>query len=228
VWAGDFGATAMNQVTGSAGAGPLFNGVARLMAERLGRMPSLQEPPPGARTVVVCAESGLPPNDLCPRKLSVASVGETKKTRCAMHCAARIDARTGLPADQSTPPAFVVERLAYDLPPEFAGWLADSVKLAAPTPTASREPWRSGLVITRPRTGDVYIIEPGYSLRNQSIELAANLRGVDASVEWFVVGSLVARAPWPYTASWRLAAGAHVAVARSGRLASPPVRFEVR
>jgi penicillin-binding protein 1C len=228
VWAGDFGATAMNQVSGSAGAGPLFNAVARLMAERLGRMPSLPEAPPGARKVLLCAESGELPGPACPRRLSVSLLGEPPRGACRIHSFVRVDSRDGSLAEESSPELFVDRRVAYELPPEFAQWLKDSGKFSPP-PRAAKKPARAqALAITRPRSGDVYIVEPGYDRRSQSIELAASAARALERVDWYVDGELVATAEWPYAASWRLARGAHAVVARSGAASSAPVSFEVR
>ncbi len=228
VWSGDFEASPMNQVSGSTGAGPLFNAIARLMQARLGRMPTLPEAPPGIQRIVVCAESGDLPNEACPRRLVVAVGPDHREKVCTMHSLVRVDARTGEPADASTPASFASTRIAYDLPPEFAPWLAQSGKYSLPAraqPTPGRP---TDLVIARPRQGDIYIIEPGYDRKRQTIELTAlSLRKVPA-VDWYVDGVRVAGASWPYTASWQLARGFHVAVARAGALESRPVRFEVR
>jgi penicillin-binding protein 1C len=226
VWSGDFEASPMNQVSGSTGAGPLFNSIARLMGVRLGHVPTLPEAPPGIERILVCAESGDAPGPACPRRMIVAVKAGSVRKPCTMHSLVRIDARTGAPAVVSTPAAFVSTRVAYDLPAEFAVWLKDSGKYSLPPRVVAGRP--TDLSITSPRPGDIYIVEPGYDRSRQSIELAALSRRKVPSVDWYVDGTLVAAAEWPYTASWVLARGTHVAVARAGDAKSLPVRFEVR
>jgi penicillin-binding protein 1C len=230
VWGGDFESTPMNQVSGSTGAGPLFNQVAKLMADRLGKLPSLPEPPEGARRLVVCAESGAIPNSSCPRRMVVSVIGAANRPLCTMHETVTVDSRTGLPADASTPQAFQAKRLAYNLPPLYASWLAQSGKYSPPPPAADKSAGRPILSILSPRSGDVYIIEPGYDRSTQTIELTAEVarRSKPASLSWFIDGKLVGEAAWPYSASWRLEAGRHSVVAKVGEVGGDEVVFTVR
>ncbi|HET6487636.1 MAG TPA: penicillin-binding transpeptidase domain-containing protein, partial [Spirochaetia bacterium] len=228
VWSGDFEASPMNQVSGSTGAGPLFNSIARLMGERLGRLPTLPPAPPGVEVRVVCAESGDVPGEYCPRRMVVAVSADRARVPCTMHSLVRIDTRTGAPASPGTPSAFLSARVAYNLPAEFAQWLSESGKYTVPPREDPAKARPSDLAITRPRPGDIYIVEPGYDLSTQSIELAALSRRRVASLDWYIDGTLVGEAAWPYSASWRLDRGVHVVQARAGTTESPPVRFEVR
>jgi penicillin-binding protein 1C len=229
VWGGDFESTPMNQISGSIGAGPLFNQVARLMAARLGRRPTLPEAPAGARKIVVCAESGDLPGPACPRRMVVSVCDDKERPQCTMHEFVTVDSRTGRPADDSTSYAFALRRLAYRLPPLFAPWLAESGKYSLPPAGGAAAGLAGGaLSVKSPRKGDVYLVEPGYDLKTQTVELSAEAVERLPSVSWYVDGVLVAEAPWPYTASWPLSPGAHVVEARSGGAESPPVNFTVR
>ena len=228
VWSGDFEGSPMNQVSGSTGAGPLFNSIARLMAVRLGRVPSLPVAPPGIKRVEVCAESGGIPGPACPRRMVVAVPADFFPRPCTVHSLARIDARTGEPATPGTPASSITTRVSYDLPPEFAEWLADSGKYSAPVPAAAPPTAAPSIAVSSPREGDVYIIEPGYNRATQSIQLAALSRRRVPAVDWYVDGSFFATSAWPYAARWLLEKGTHVVVAVCGATKSPPVRFEVR
>jgi penicillin-binding protein 1C len=230
VWGGDFGATPMNQLSGSLGAGPLFKQVAELMADRLGRLPSLPEPPPSARQIVVCAESGDIPTAACPRRTVVSVCDNIQRPLCTMHVNVSVDSRTGEPADESTPSAFLSTRLAYNLPPRFAAWLAESGKYPLPAKHDGVMAPTEALAIRSPRSGDVYLFEPGYDPSTQSIELLAEFakRSSASSVSWYVDGELVAEAPWPYSATWHLTKGNHSVVAKVGELSSKAVFFAVK
>ena len=228
VWSGDFGSTPMNQLTGSTGAGPLFNAVARLMASRNIRMPTLPVSPESVRKVIVCGESGGTPSSCCPRRL-VAFIGsETNPALCTVHSLAHIDVRSGSPASSDTPPEYVRKRLAYELPAEYALWLKESGKFVVPRSSAPSKGMREELTVQKPREGDVYIIEPGYDLDHQTLELTATSLNKVPAVDWYVDGVLVSTATWPYVSSWKLSVGTHVVSAKCGDAHSRPVRFSVK
>jgi penicillin-binding protein 1C len=229
VWCGDFGSVSMNQLTGSTGAGPAFAYLSTVMADRLGRMPSLPPPPKGIVKCLVCAESGMIPHEFCPRKL-VVSLADTSPTEtCTMHYQARIDTRTGDIAGKDTPTKFTVTRLAYDLGDEFAEWLKTSGKFSPRRENGVPAKALAGPVrIDGPREGDVYIIEPGYNLKTQTIALSAVCSGRPDHVDWYIDGRYYARALWPYGSSWLLQKGKHTVKASDGRTESQEVAFEVR
>ena len=225
VWGGDFESTPMNQLSGSLGAGPLFNQVARLMADRLGKTPSLLEAPPGARKIVVCAESGEVPNPSCPRRMVVSVCDKVRRPLCAMHKLVTLDSRSGLPADDDTPDVFLARRLAYDLPPRFAAWLSASGKYSLPPPSVTAggrgDSGDQALEIRSPRRDDVYLFEPGYDPETQTIELsveASLAQGDRQAAERLLVHGRRLRGRSP--------------LALHGRLASlsrpPPRRREIR
>lgn len=61
------------------------------------------------------------------------------------------------------------------------------------------------LVIAYPRSGDVFLIEPGYDRRTQSVPLSAEVDPYLPQVTWMLDGSTVASVAWPYEAAWPLA-----------------------
>jgi hypothetical protein len=84
------------------------------------------------------------------------------------------------------------------------------------------------IVITWPRDGDVFLVEPGYDPRTQSLRLAAAVEPRQPEVTWTLDGRPIASAGWPYEADWPLAPGRHVLEAMAAGSRSDPVRFEVR
>jgi hypothetical protein len=83
-------------------------------------------------------------------------------------------------------------------------------------------------VVTSPRQGDVFMLEPGYDKSTQSIELAAEIDPALAKATWLVDGHELAAVPWPYGAHWLLASGKHRLELLAGGRRSDPVEIEVR
>lgn len=230
VWTGDFGGTPMNQISGSVGAGPLFQSIARVVASsRLGS-PELPQPPNGVRKVLVCAESGDLPNEFCPRKLLVTVAEDVRRSLCDVHSLVAVDGRTGEPATDQTPEVFVTRRLAYHLSEEYGEWLDESGKFVPPA--SERAPRgrenQARLAIASPRSGDIYVIEPGYDPSTQTVELSAQSRFKIANVDWWIDGTFWQRSSWPYRGTWPLEKGKHTVQLRSDNLLSELVGFEVR
>ena len=228
VWSGDFEAVPMNQVSGSTGAGPLFQAVARFVQASWGGNSALPEAPAGVKKIFVCAESGDSPNEFCPRKMMVTVAEGPPRPLCTVHYLSAVDSRTGEQATDDTPEVFTARRLAYRLPAEYATWLEESGKFSPPPGPSRTSPSKGALTIDRPRPGDIYIVEPGYPRETQTLELAARSRQRVGWVDWWVDGESLGAAPWPYSRSWPLEPGEHRVQVRSGDLKSPEVKFEVR
>jgi hypothetical protein len=83
-------------------------------------------------------------------------------------------------------------------------------------------------VITYPRQGEVFVIEPGYDRSTQSLELTADAESLVERITWSIDGVQVGRSAWPYSTSWRLEPGLHVARASAAGQRPDAVTFEVR
>jgi penicillin-binding protein 1C len=232
VWSGDFEAQPMNQVSGSSGAGILFANMVRLLREYEGTLRALEEPE-GIQRVVVCAESGGMPHSFCPRRLTVSLRSGGDIPLCGVHSLVRtVSGRTpqaglgnALPGGRAIPGEQIL--LAYNLPPEYDAWLKESGKLVlkgnGKEDTAGNE-----ITISRPREGDIYIIEPGYDAALQSIEFAAESAARPETIHWYLNGKETASVVWPYRVNWTLRKGLYSLSARSDSLESRTVHFEVR
>ena len=84
------------------------------------------------------------------------------------------------------------------------------------------------LVITTPRSGDVFLLEPGYDEQMQTVELSGEANPALPQVAWLVDGQEIAAAGWPYQADWRIAKGIHTLEMSGGGRRSDAVKFEVR
>jgi penicillin-binding protein 1C len=235
VWAGDFDGRPMQQLSGAIGAGPLFHDVAVLVADRdrLHAAPSLPPPPPGVESIEVCALSGMSPGPDCRHRRSVHVLHEKEpRPTCTWHRHLRIDNRNGLLASERCPKAFVTDKVFEVLPPEYARWQAEHDPGRPPTTHSPFCPAQGltarAVVVTSPRQGDVFILEPGYDKATQSVELAAEIDPAQAKATWLVDGHELAAVPWPYGAQWRLAVGKHRLELLAGGRRSDPVEIEVR
>ncbi len=233
VWTGDFSGRSTNRLAGVSGAGPLFAAVARRMVERdaTAPRPTPPSPPSEVEAVSVCARSGLRPSATCPHRRTVHAPRDHLPAEiCTWHDPIAIDRRNGLRASDRCPQDHVEHRVVEQLPAEYAHWQAT----AAETPLAfsphcpARGLVTDAVVVTNPRPGEVFIVEPGYTRRTQTLAFAAEVSPATAAVTWWLDGEKIDVADWPYEAAWKLKRGHHRVVAVAAGRRSEAVRFEVR
>ena len=235
VWAGDFEGNPMHQMSGAIGAGPLFHKIAQLVAFQgaTPRLPERPEPPEGVRQIMICPVSGMLATENCPHKQAVFVLKDSTPLQpCSTHQKQRIDRRNGLLASVRCPSEFVTKRVAEILPPEYAEWQESQGMPAPPTRYSPFCPEHGqiadALVITMPRNGDVFLLEPGYDEQTQTVELSGEANPALPQVAWLVDGEEVAAAGWPYQADWQMTKGVHTLEMSSGGRRSEAVKFEVR
>jgi penicillin-binding protein 1C len=235
VWTGDFAGNPMNQLSGAIGAGPLFASVAKLVVRRgaVPHVPRAPAPPPGVEAALVCPTSGMAAGPDCPAAESVyVPAGQAPRQPCTWHRKLRLDRRNGLLASARCPDAFVSERVFEVLPPTYAAWEAEHPTLRPPTEWSPLCPARglvaNAVIVTNPRDRDVFVVEPGYERKTQSVQLTAEVDPPVPELEWLVDGERVAAPGWPYEASLPLTRGVHRVEAAWGTQRSAPVRIEVR
>jgi penicillin-binding protein 1C len=234
VWAGDFQNRPLDQLAGASGAGPLFNRVMTRVALRQGQpRPIAFAPPESVVETTVCATSGQRPTADCPeRRRLFLPVAQLPTHDCEHHHRLRLDARNGLRAGATCPSEFVVERPFELLPPAYAQWQSEHPRRAPPTHYSPlcplSGPPAGAVVITWPRQGEVFVIEPGYARSSQSLALTAEADLANAEVRWLIDGAEVARASVAQRPLWALAPGKHSLEAEVRGRKSAPVTFEVR
>ncbi|MDP1822230.1 MAG: penicillin-binding protein 1C [Archangium sp.] len=234
VWAGDFDNRPMDSLAGASGAGPLFNRVMTRVALRGGQpKPVAFTAPPEVVEVSVCATSGQRPTADCPERRGLSlPKGQLPAHECEHHRQLRLDARNGLLAGASCPPQFVTQRAFEVLPSQYAQWQLEHPRRAPParySPLCPRTgPAAGAVVITWPRQGEVFVIEPGYSRRTQSVALTAEADLGQAEVRWLMDGQQVAIASIAERPLWALAPGRHSLEAEVRGRRSAAVTFEVR
>ena len=235
VWAGDFEGNPMHQMSGAIGAGPLFHKIAQLVAHQgaTPRLPERPEPPEGVRQIMICPVSGMLATENCTHKQAVFVLKDSTPLQlCSTHQKQRIDKRNGLLASVRCPSEFVAERVAEILPPEYAEWQESQGMSPPPTRYSPFCPEHGqiadALVITTPRNGDVFLLEPGYDEETQTVELSGEVNPALPQVAWLVDGEEIAAAGWPYQADWQMTKGVHTLEMTGGGRRSEAVKFEVR
>jgi penicillin-binding protein 1C len=246
VWAGNPDNQPMRQVSGLAGAAPIWHD---FMVEILKSQPVAHfVEPPGMAHLEVCADNGLLPGTHCPRRIEEVFIPGTEPEKIDdWHRPLRIDLRTGLLAGESCPPEWVVEKVYTFYPAEAQEWARER---AIPTPPTAYSPScpaqerlaelttpaaDRSLVITSPDQGSTFRITSAIPREQQKIEIAARPGPgvVPAQVTLHLDGQPLSRLTRaPYRVMWALEPGRHLVTAegvdRSGdRLESLPVTIEV-
>jgi 1A family penicillin-binding protein len=239
VWAGNADNSPMRDVSGIAGAAPIWHD---FMEEVLEARP-VEEfvEPEGLTHVEVCALSGQLPNPYCPhRRVELFIAGTEPKEICQMHQLFALDATTGQLASPDTPPEQTVERVYTVLPAEAVEWGREQgldigywILEARSRNQLSASSFQ--LIITSPHQGSVYRLDPALPQNDQRIEVAARASD-DVSVASLTIyvdeEPLVTIAASPYRALWSLAPGAHTISAigydtAGNRLESQPVHITI-
>jgi len=230
VWAGNFSAQPSNQMSGSSGAGPLFVKVMRLALAELGLEARLPDAVENMRRLAVCSESGQIPGPYCTTTSLVDLQLEHDVGTCTVHQRVVIDVRNGLIAAPGCPARFRQEKVVSMLPPEYDEWQESIGRVPPPREVSALAGAGSALAlsIVRPRNNDVYVVEPGYERRTQTLEFKALSVSSIGRCTWIVDGKTVGSSPWPFTFSWPLDPGKHSLIVRQGTNESNAVTFEVR
>jgi hypothetical protein len=151
-----------------------------------------------------------------------------------------VDQNTGKPADNKTPAGQEQQVTALDLPAQAAAWgrkhglilwddliQGKSIDVANPSST-------SGIWITNPGTGSVYVLTPQKPLQDQQIRIEVGVKGVQNQVALFVDGKKIASlTEAPYQAWWTLSPGKHQIWAQSAGadknvITSPVIEINVQ
>jgi penicillin-binding protein 1C len=227
VWCGNFNRFPMGNISGVSGAGSVWHEVMLAWAdifhggEDPGPPPEPAGPPAGLVEGRVCALSGERPSRLCPRTVAELFRPGEEPPACSWH----VEDAQGY--------------VAVAWPPLYRDWAArEGLRSAHAGPGEPAAASRSGarhvdptrgarLAILSPADGDAFVISPDLPVRFQRLELRCSVRERPEEVRWLLDGRELARARFPYTASWTLEAGTHVLELAAGMERSAPVTIEV-
>lgn len=233
VWVGNADNTPMVNVTGVTGAAPIWNAFMRRVL--LGQPRPAFEEPPGLVRVEVCSLSGLLPTRACQlRRREIFIPGTVPTQEDTFYQVLEIDRRTGLLADESTPPDQRVEQVFVVLPPEARDWAVRN-RLRLPPPGAeTRIPDQAaGVRLLAPDPYSIFQISPIIPRQHQRVRFTVGAPMDTESVTYTLnavdIGT-VDEAPWELW--WVLEPGEHVLSATAQRAdgvreVSAPVLFSV-
>lgn len=233
VWVGNADNAPMRDVTGISGAGPIWHDFMREVL--LGQPESGFDRPEGLAQVEVCALSGLLPTEACPRRVLEWFIPGTEPTAAdPFHQFLTVDRRTGLLADDTTPPEERVERVYLILPQEARDWAA---REGIPQPPLGASLVSSdaarGLRLLEPDPYSIFRLSPALPPDSQRLRLTAGVRAGTQRVTYLLDGAAVGSATAsPWEVWWPLTLGQHELVAEAiladGTLErSTPIPFTV-
>lgn len=209
VWVGNADNTAMVDVTGISGAGPIWNA---FMREVLRGQPEVDfAEPEGLIHTEVCALSGLLPTRACERRrMEVFIPGTVPTQEDTFYQTFEIDRVTGLLADENTPDDRRVEQVYIVLPPEAQTWAARN-GIRQPPPNATTLVANNDSVrLLSPDPYTIFRISPLTPIDTQRVRLNAAVPTNTQYVSYMLDNVEVARvdsAPW--SAWWSLELGTH-------------------
>lgn len=208
VWVGNFGGSAMIDVSGVTGAGPLFRDL--MLYLHPPEEPVRDFPRPGGlQSASVCPSSGQLPGDDCPGGMREWFLDGTVPTaRCEVH------RRVGGRVYEVHPPLYRswMADVGLPLPPSTGGWTTRPrlEEEEEPEETPAREaPRPSQLAVAFPEDGSTFRLDPILRREYQTVLLRAVVPDGVREVEWRVDGRSLGRCPSPFTQEWPLQPGVH-------------------
>ncbi len=232
VWVGNADNTPMVEVSGISGAGPIWHEFVRQV---LRGQPKQEFPvPAGLVRAEVCAISGLLPTPYCPRTRWEWFIdGTVPTTYDTLYQPFVLDRRTGLLADESTPPAEREERVYLVVPPEAREW-AQRRGIPQPSVGAQRVGERDLRVrLLSPDPYTVFRLTPLLPPDLQRIRLAVSAPDDTAEVSYWLDDELLTTASEaPFDHWWALQPGEHtvhavVTLADGTAITTEPQPFRV-
>ncbi|MGQ9516732.1 MAG: penicillin-binding protein 1C [Anaerolineae bacterium] len=157
VWVGNNDNTPMQNVSGVAGAGPIWHD---FMERALTNMPARDfERPAGIVEIEICADSGTIPSEACPqRRMEIFAEGQGPLgPEHDFHQMVAIDVSTGQLATEFCPPELVERRPMEVYPPEALEWARANGRPIAPTEPCSVHTGPIHLEIFEPKDGHVLL-----------------------------------------------------------------------
>jgi 1A family penicillin-binding protein len=153
VWVGNNDNTPMQNVSGVAGAGPIWHD---FMERALANVPARDFPrPAGIVEIEICADSGTIPSEACPqRRIEIFAEGQGPLgPEHDFHQMVAIDTSTGQLATEFCPPELVERRPMEVYPPEALEWARANNRPIAPTEPCSVHTGPVHLAIFEPKDG---------------------------------------------------------------------------
>ena len=243
VWVGNADGKLMSQVSGVAGAGPIWHDFMELAHRGQPVMPFTR--PEGLRAVQVCTLSGQLPTSACAHTRTEWFIDGTQPTQPdTWYQQVQVDALTNQPATPNTPRERLVERVLLDVPPPLRDWAREAGwplwepgagGMGKGPGDGAEEPSAAvALAITQPDDGSVYRISKELPLDVQRIPVQVSASADVARVDVMLSsGETIAQLPQaPFISMWPMKPGDYTLTARAtlynGRvLESAPVSIRI-
>jgi membrane carboxypeptidase/penicillin-binding protein PbpC len=212
VWVGNADNSAMEQVSGVTGAGPIWHDL--MEKALLGRPERGFDQPAGLVQAEVCALSGKLPTEACPhRSIEWFIAGTTPTELDDWYQVLQLDQATGLVADAQTPASRIVEKTYLVLPPELQEWARDQ-GIPAPPPNSAIVTGGAGesnaaLLLVSPDPGVAYRISPAVPREQQQIRFSAVARVALTEKGFVLDGERLRVQGNSFELQWALEAGRH-------------------
>jgi len=209
VWVGNADNSPMVNLSGVAGAGPIWHDFMRTALSGKPETPFRQ--PPGIARAEVCAPSGLLPTAICPRTRPELFIEGTVPTQLDnLYQVFRLDSRTGQLAEANTPTEFVIQKVFLVLPPEAQEWAKENGVPQIPNQGSRLKAQGPNLQITSPDPNTVYQISPRLPRASQQIPLRVISGEPVEAVTFFLDDEPLATVTTtPFEFWWELVEGAH-------------------
>ena len=232
VWVGNLDNEGVAQLQGSEAAGPILFDV--LESLRDARRPSPVDPVPSdLRRIEVCAYSGHPPGEACPRRVQeFARLSSVPTTSCPFHVDREVDLSTGLAVRPSCRGEGPTEHRTFVLWPSSVRRFVKARHRHLPEPPA----WAAGCAppprdkapsIVHPPAEHIALLIPGMPVDKQQIPLEAEASG-DAELSWFIDGTFVGTVAATERLWWTPEPGTHELVVTDRRGRTSRRDLEVR
>jgi len=232
VWVGNADNSQMVEVSGVSGAGPIWN---EFMRRVLVGQPELQfAVPQGVVRAEVCSTSGLLPTPYCPKtRWEWFIEGTVPRIEDTLYQPFVLDRRTGLLADETTPPEDRETRVYLVLPPEARDW---AQRRGIPQPPIGAQIVDGDSIPVRLLSPDPYTVfqlSPRLPTELQRIRLTVAVPTNAIQVTYRMDGEeLVTTRESPFDHWWNLEPGEHelvaeVALDTGETLVTEPIVFHV-
>lgn len=232
VWVGNADFSPMVNLSGVAGAGPIWHDFMR--AALAGKPEVAFTVPSGLTRAEVCVPSGLRPTPLCQRTRSEWFLEGTVPTQPdTWYQTVALDARTGQLADAATPQEAVVAQVRLVLPPAAHEWALANGLPQLPITHHQSSNSQTPIAISSPDPQTVYQISPRLPRESQRVPFRLITNQPITSVTFLLNNSEIATiTASPFEVWWPLEAGTYTLFARatlaSGEVVeSAPVEFRV-
>jgi membrane carboxypeptidase/penicillin-binding protein PbpC len=212
VWVGNADYSPMVNLSGVAGAGPIWHDFMRTAL--MGKPETDFRQPSGLVRAEVCSPSGLLPTPACPRTQTELFLEGTVPTQPDnLYQVFPLDSRTGQLADANTPPEFVTRKVFLVLPPQAQEWAKENGVPQVPNQKAQNPKSQipnPKLEISSPDPNTVYQISPRLPRASQQIPLRVISTEPLEAVTFFLDDQPLATVTTtPFEFWWVLEDGAH-------------------